>query len=373
MKQTSKFKIGLDFRMAAHTGIGTHLRGLVGGFKDNQTPQSSHLALFKPADMQVNGGGFSEILFDAPIYSLKEQMVYPNLIKTCELWHSPHYNIPYFKGHTKLLTTIHDIIHWKYRHSLSLAQRTYAKQMFSRASEISNHIIAVSEFTKQDLIENFSVNPEKITVIYNGVSEDFFSIIDEHLEKQARPVISKYKLPEHFLLYVGMLRPHKNIARLMRNYLQLRNQGKISIGLVVVGEGKKNSEELNLLGRASDHIHYLPKISFGELPIFYNLARALVHPSLYEGFGLTVAEAMACGTPVLTTKRSALPEVGGDVAFYVEGENDAEWQEALVKLDQDTQIKSRLRNDCIRQAAKFSWTDAASKTALLYDKVLNLC
>src|SRR5206468_272929 len=101
----------------------------------------------------------------------------------------------------------------------------------------------------------------------------------------------------------------------------------------------------------------------GELPLFYNLARALVHPSLYEGFGLTVLESLACGTPVITTRRASLPEVGGNAAYYIDGENDGELANALIRFDRDADIKPRSFDACLLQACKFSWDKTAHETA----------
>ncbi len=357
--------------MAAHTGIGTYLRGLAGGFKNNRQPEFSRLALYQPRTPDT-GTGFSQIFFNAPIYSWQEQLAYPQLLATCRLWHAPHYNIPYAKRNTKLVTTIHDIIHWKYRHTLNVIQRVYAERMLARAVQISDHIITVSQHTKNDLIEFFSADAEKVTVIYNGVSPDFYPIPAGPLEAPARALTAKYRLPESFFLYVGMLKPHKNVLRLLKNYLKLRAENKITSGMVVIGQGKKNAEEIRLMNQSAGSITYLTKIEYGELPVFYNRARALVHPSLYEGFGLTVIESMACGTPVITTRCASLPEVGGNAAYYVGGEDDKEWEAALIQFDQDETIKTRMFDAGMRQACKFSWDKAARETAQIYDKVLRL-
>lgn len=370
MKQTSKFDIGIDYRMASHTGIGTYLRGLVGGMRRNEQPAFSRTALFKsggiPSDKK-----YAQMFFEAPIYSVKEQFLYPGLLGTCRLWHAPHYNIPFFKGKSKLVTTVHDIIHWKYRHRLSFIQRAYAKTMLTRAVQISDHLITVSQHTKNDLVDFFSANPEKISVIYNGVDSDFYPVPAEELLGLAEPLRIKYQLPGSFFLYVGMLKPHKNVLRLLRNYLQLRSENKIQSGLVVIGQGGAESEEMKLLQGSQKEITYLPRIEQGELPLFYNLARALVHPSLYEGFGLTVLESLACGTPVITTRRASLPEVGGEAAHYIDGENDLELADTLIRFDRDPEMKQRSFDRCIRQACKFSWDKAARETAQIYEKVLN--
>ncbi len=368
MKQTSKFRVGLDFRMATNTGIGTYLNGLVAGFQANKNPAPENLALFsqKPS----SGNVFSKVFFNAPIYSLQEQWQYAQLVGMCELWHAPHYNIPYCKGRAKLVVTVHDIIHWVYRKQFNYLQRTYAEKMLRRTIHIADHILTVSKHSKADLVNYFDAPPDKITVIYNGVSPDFFPRAQGQLELEWKAIQQKYRLPESFFLYVGMLKPHKNVLKLLRVFLKLQQEKKIQSGLVVIGQGTENSPEVQLLKDHAERVTHLPRIQSGELPVFYNRARALVHPSLYEGFGLTVLEALACGTPVLTTSRASLPEVGGKAARYIDGEDENEMEKALQEWDQDSTLKLRLRDVCLEQACKFSWDKAAFETAQTYDQVL---
>ena len=368
MKQTSKFEIGLDFRMAANTGIGTYLRGITEGFRRNKEPAASRLALFS-ANSSLSGS-FSKIFFDAPIYSLREQWQYPERVKLCRLWHAPHYNIPFFKSKTKLIVTVHDIIHWIYRKQLNPLQRIYAEGMLKRAVQSADHILTVSEFSKKDLIQYLGARPEQISVVYNGVSSDFFPHADEQLEKEGVRLKQKYRLPDFFFLYVGLLKSHKNVLRLIRVFLELHAKSKLKSGLVIIGSGAEHSPEIKLLRDAQDKVVYLPKIEYGELPTFYNQARALVHPSLYEGFGLTVLEALACGTPVLTTSRASLPEVGGNAARYINGEDETEMAQALEEWDAEEGLKHRLHDACLKQACKFSWEKAATETAAIYEKIL---
>ena len=368
MKQTSKFQVGLDFRMAANTGIGTYLNGLVEGFRINKNPKPENLALFsqKPAS-QV---GFSKVFFDAPIYSIQEQWQYPQFVRMCELWHAPHYNIPYCKGRAKLVVTVHDIIHWVYRKQFNFLQRTYAEKMLRRTIHLADHILTVSKHSKADLINYFDAPPDKITVVYNGVSPDFFPRAKGQLELEWKAIQQKYLLPESFFLYVGMLKPHKNVLKLLRIFIKLKQENKIQSSLVVIGQGAANSTETQLLKDHADIITHLPRIQSGELPVFYNRARALVHPSLYEGFGLTVLESLACGTPVLTTSRASLPEVGGKAARYIDGEDESEMTNALQEWDADSTLKLRLHDVCLEQACKFSWDKAARETSQVYEKVL---
>lgn len=369
MKQTSKFIIGLDYRMARHTGIGTYLRGVVGGIQRGQLIESTDLAFFSEADSALTGTS-SRIYFNAPIYSVAEQFAYRQLLPLCQLWHSPHYNVPVLKGGTKLVVTIHDVIHWVYRKSLRPAQRIYAEVMLRRAASLADRVITVSEHSKKDLVRLFHLDPNKVSVIYNGVDPDFYPADSAAVESVKTLLAEKYGVRGPFFLYVGMLKTHKNLMRLMRIFLRLRAEKKIQSGLVLIGQGAEGSSEVSLLKDCSEDIKHLSKIEFGDLRFFYQAATALVHPSLYEGFGLTILEAMACGAPVLTTRRASLPEVAGDAALYMDGEDETEMASRLTEMDGDEALRKRLSEAGFLQVCRFSWDKAARETAAVYKKVL---
>ncbi len=371
MKQTSKFKIGLDYRMAKHTGIGTYLRGVARGIQRGQLIDPADLAYFATAESALIGTS-SCIYFDAPIYSIAEQFAYRQLIPLCRLWHSPHYNVPVVKNGTKLVVTIHDVIHWIYRKSLRPTQRLYAEVMLRRATSLADRVITVSEHSKKDLVCLFNVNPDKVTVIHNGVDPDFYPADSAALESAKAIIAEKYGVTEPFLLYVGMLKSHKNVIKLMQVFLRLRAEKKIKSGLVIIGQGAEGSPEVKLLKDSSDQVKHLPRIEFGDLRFFYQAATALVHPSLYEGFGLTILEAMACGTPALTTRRASLPEVAGDAALYMDGDDETEMAARLIEIESDESLRKRLSEAGLLQACRFSWDKAARETTAVYEKVLNL-
>jgi glycosyltransferase involved in cell wall biosynthesis len=184
---------------------------------------------------------------------------------------------------------------------------------------------------------------------------------------------AKYALPENFFLYVGMIKPHKNILRLVRLFRGLKEQGKVSASLVLIGRKDKSYpagyEELAAL-RSTPNLVYLPVIGPDELPIFYNQALALVHPSLYEGFGLTLLEAMAVGTPVLTTNSSSIPEVVGDAALRVDATDEPSMREALIRMDRDTGLRESFRVKGLERVRMFRWKETARKTAEVYERVL---
>lgn len=375
-------RIGLDVRMLRHSGIGTYLRGLLSGL--NQLGLDKDLALFgmDPEPVTAREGQPSllrqkllgPLIFSAPIYSVCEQFQYPARLRQCRLWHAPHYNVPLCKRKTKLVVTVHDIIHWVFRKQfLSPLKTVYAGFMLRRAVKLADRIIAVSNHTKKDLVEHFRAPERKITVIHEGVDPAFGEISPGLLQREYEKLLIKYGIPEHFFLYVGLMKPHKNVLMLVKLFRTLKEQGKIRAALVLIGRKDKTYprgyEALASLRSSKDIIH-LPAIGSGELQVFYNQALALVHPSLYEGFGLTLLEAMACGTPVLTTNAASIPEVVGDAALRVDATDEAGMADALIRLEQDSDLRESLRLKGLERVKAFSWAETARQTAQVYEEVL---
>jgi len=361
-------RIGLDVRMLQNSGIGTYLRGLLSGMRTLGLDKD--LALFGHEPAGTRPGD----VFSAPIYSIREQLQYPGRLKQCRLWHAPHYNVPLLKGKTKLVVTIHDIIHWIFRKQfLSPVQTAYAGFMLRKAVTSADQIIAVSHHTKKDLIEHFHAPEQKITVIHEGVDETCREMPPAELASAFEKIREKHKVPRDFFLYVGLLKPHKNVLMLTRLFRRLKEAGKVRASLVLIGRKDKaypaGYEDLASLSSTKD-IFYLPSIESQELKVFYNQALALVHPSLYEGFGLTLLEAMGSGTPVLTTNSSSIPEVVGNAALRVDATDETAMGNAIVRLDQDAALRESLRLKGLERVKLFHWKDTARKTAEVYGKAL---
>ena len=363
-----RHRVGLDIRMLQNSGIGTYLRGLLWGME--ALGVNKDLALFGPKPAGTHPGD----VFSAPIYSIREQLQYPARVRQCRLWHAPHYNVPLWKGKAKLVVTIHDIIHWIFRKQfLSPLQTAYAGFMLRKAVMFADQIIAVSHHTQKDLIEYFHAPEHKITVIHQGVDIACRELAPGELAPAFEKVRLKYKIPQDFFLYVGLIKPHKNVLMLTRLFRRLKEERKVRASLVLIGRKDKaypfGYEALASLSSTNDII-YLPSIEPQELKIFYNQALALVHPSLYEGFGLTLLEAMGSGTPVLTTNSSSIPEVVDDAALRVDATDEIEMRNALIRLDQDALLRESLRVKGLERVKYFSWKETARKTAVVYEKAL---
>jgi glycosyltransferase involved in cell wall biosynthesis len=366
-------RIGIDVRMVRHTGIGTYLQGLLHGFKSVEFPSDWKVSLFgDPEALRVMSFVHGSVQpFRSKIYSISEQFSYALPLLWANLWHAPHYNIPYFKKNTKLIVTVHDLIHWIYRRDFfSPAQAFYAGTMFRRVVETADHIIAVSKNTAKDLQTHFGADPQKISVVYESVGKDYRRIPD--LE-QIYELRNKYRLPAKYFLYVGSLKPHKNVQTLLRAYRSLRRQNKIESGLVIVGrKDKKYAGELYDLKtlQTGDGVWYLPDVDRQTLILLYNAALALVHPSLYEGFGLTPLESMACETPVIASNTSSIPEIVGDAALLFDPLDEKQIMAALQRMEQDPALAENLRVKGLERLKQFSWETTACQTFDIYKRVL---
>ncbi len=365
----------LDARMIRHSGIGTYLRGLLSGFEGNAFFEKFKLGLSLPDSLSSEAKGKAISRFNAPIYSLNEQVSYPGQLKRCRLWHAPHYNIPLtpIPRGTRLVVTVHDLIHWIFRDRFfSPIQSFYAQVLLKQVVKRADRIIAVSRRTQEDLIQYFNASPEKIDVIYEGVNEDYF---DSMSPEEVQKILASYQLPTSFFLYVGLLKPHKNVNRLISVFQKLRKAGKIRSDLVIVGKkdvryprGHKLVQNL----RTGGGVHYITEVrSSCELKALYASARALVHPSLYEGFGLTVLESMAAGTPVICSNAASLPEVAGEAAYFIDPYSDASLEKALVRMEEDESFRTSFAQKGQKQSRKFSWKKSADETIQVYQEVLD--
>ncbi len=238
----------------------------------------------------------------------------------------------------------------------------FRKMVFPITLKLADRIVSVSKNTAEDIKKIFGISEEKISVIYNGVNVDLFRRLQRDEAKQY--IAEKYNILDDFILYIGTLTlPQKNLLRLVDAYNSLVKRGRQE-KLVMVGEKGKDAylifkrvEELDL----TDKIIFAGYIPDDDLPFFYNSASVFCFPSIYEGFGLPVLEAMACGCPVVTSNSSSLPEVAGDAALLVNPGNAEEIGEALYRLIVDKQLRNNCINKGLEQVKKFSWYESSKK------------
>lgn len=259
----------------------------------------------------------------------------------------------------KCILTVHDLVAFLFPNTHNKKAVFLERLLLKKALKKATHVIAVSENTKSDIIKKFKTEKEKISVIYCAAGEEFKPIKKENLKNFA----AKTNLPEKFFLSVGTLEPRKNYVNLIKGFAQIAEKFQ-NYHLIIVGkEGwdyQPIYEEIEQ-NQLNNKVHILGYLSNTSLINLYNLAKALIFPSMYEGFGLPPLEAMKCGCPVIASYSSSIPEVVNDSALMIDPENPIEIAGAITKLITDEELCEKLRNQGLIQAHKFSWEQSAKK------------
>ncbi len=346
----------VDVRMAMCSGIGTYIRNLISGLKEG--PFKLRL-IADPATFTKWPllSSFDLILTCAPIYSMEEQIKLPFLIPSCDLFWSPHYNIPLMPIRAKKrMVTIHDVYHLAYGHALSFPKRMYADLLIPRAAKQSDLVITVSQFSRDELVKYVAIAPERVKVIHLGVDRMHF-----HPNNDVAKVLEKYNLPEKYLLFVGNLSPHKNVQGLLKSLQFLQDK---TWKLVLVGAKTKAHIALE---DKYDQAIFLGAVDDRDLPYLYQGAYATVHPSFYEGFGLTPLEAMSCGCPVVVSKVASLPEVCGPCAVYV----DPHRPESIAQgIEEMASLREAFIRKGLKRSKTLSWDKSLKQHIEAIEKIL---
>lgn len=375
--------IGIDISSAVNqkAGIGRYTHKLVEHLLeiDNQNEyalftfyreKGSQEVCFKPNPrLKQKSFSFPGRAFRLMLFSLyKIGIPLDFLVGKVDIFHSPDLVFPALKR-TKSILTIHDLAFILFPECYTLLNRQYLKSMVPLSARRASKIIADSQSAKQNIIELLSIPEGKIKVIPCGIDEQFQVIADKaYIESIKR----KYGLKKDYILYVGTLEPRKNIGALLQAFHQLKQKKGFDFQLVIAG-GKgwlyeklfKRVRELKL----TDDVLFTGYVPEEDLPALYNGAALFVYPSLYEGFGLPVLEAMACGTPVVTSNSSSLPEVVGDAALLVDPKDAEGLAQAIEKVLSGSALQQELVQKGLRRAEMFSWEKTARETLKVYEEV----
>lgn len=369
-------RIALDARLAyyrRYSGIGqyiVHLAELLPGLdRDNlytlihsrkdRTPPHHPAAQLRPAW--------------TPSHHRLEQLVFPlELLRLkIDLLHSPDF-IPPLRGSFRRVITVHDLNFLYYPQFLTAESRRYYNNQIAQAVQTADHILADSQATRLDLIKLLDVPDEKITVVWLAPNAAVYRVLDVTEIVAAR---ARLRLPERFILFAGTLEPRKNVAGLLRAYRLLLNHDPHSPHLILAGsrgwlfdETRALIDELGL----SDCVRWIDSPPDSDLAALYNAATVFVLPSHYEGFGLTVLEAMACGAPCIISDRGSLPEIAGGAAEEIDPDDAGEIADSLAGVLSDHQLQQRLRHKGYERAAEFSWQRCARETLAVYRRVLDM-
>lgn len=352
--------IGIDARMIEMSGIGTYVQHLMGqGIYD--------IAVGKEEEIRRYDKNVDVIPCNAQIYGLKEQIFYPNhALSNVDLMHFPHYNVP-LSYHRDFVVTVHDLTHIVLPEFLgNKVKFCYAKWLMKNALNNSKHVFTVSENSKKDIQKYFNISNDKISITYNAIDGDFRT----KEKKEVQYLLSKYHIDnkKKIILYVGNLKPHKNLITLLE---ALRILNRNDIVLVLVGKAFQSVDLLDQekqLGIA-DIIVHTGIVSKEELIDFYNLADLFVFPSLYEGFGIPPIEAMACGTPVIAANNSSIPEVVDDAAILFDGKDAKRLSEIIDATIENDKLKQELINKGQIRCNYFDWNKTREEVYSVLDKL----
>lgn len=372
-----KLKIGYDGKRAANnlTGLGNYSRSLIEHlskqFTQHQyfiyTPKIKEklekLPLFALPNINLKLPLKAKFLWRS--FGIKKQL----LADQIDIFHGLSHEIPFGlqKIGIKSIVTIHDLIFLRKPHYYKLIDRLIYKWKSKYACSQADKIIAISEKTKQDIIEFYKTNPNKIEVIYQSC-DDSFKI--SATEKEKLIVKEKYQLPTNYLLSVGSIEERKNLLLIIKALPKINNNFK----LVVIGKttdyAKKVRQEIENLGLQNSVI-FLKNIPFSDLPAIYQMAKTFIYPSLYEGFGIPIIEALYSKVPVVAATGSCLEEAGGPTSIYVSPNNDSELANAVNLILNDQELQLKMANEGINYVQKFDNNRVNQQLMECYAKTYN--
>ncbi len=367
VRGTVREKIGIDIRKIHDYGIGRYIRNLVRELALID-PDREYVTFQHTADLPVPGDNFTPVVNRSPKYSVRELISLPRQMKRCgiDLFHSPHYVLPVFRP-CPAVVTIHDLIHLFY--PPSRAAQAYARTMMFAATRSAERVITVSRASKDDIVRELGVSPEKIVVIYDAV-ESRFRPIDGGEAREA--VERRFGVSGEYILCVGNFLPHKNLLRLVKAFHSVRRRG-FGGSLVLAGAQPGSRPELpaavERLG-LEGLVHFPGYVADGDLPALYSGATLFAFPSLYEGFGLPPLESMACGVPVVVSDTPSLNEVIGEAGVRVEPGGEEPFALGILSLLEDSDLRARHVREGLARAASFRWSETARLTLRTYRDVL---
>lgn len=376
-------RIGVDYTAAVRQGggIGRYTRNLVRAL--SQLDEENEYTLFVaggwgdgdglgpwPRNFRIRGVPVS----DRWLHLLWQRLRFPLPVQLAtgplDLFHSPDFVLPP-AGRVPKILTVHDLSFLRVPECYVPAFRRYLESAVSRAVTKASLILADSESTKRDLIELMGVEPGRITVLYPGVEPRFQPITDP---EKLRKVRESYQLPEHFVLGLGTLQPRKNFSGLIEGFRLLAGDraggsALAELQLVIVGaKGWMYEGDFAAVAKSGleDRVRFCGFVADDDLPALYSLAGAFAFPTWYEGFGLPVLEALACGAPVVSANNSSLPEVVGQAGLMVEAGDPTALAGALWQVLSDGGLREQLADAGPRQARRFCWEVSARQLLELY-------
>ncbi len=373
-------KVAIDIRRIGAYGVGTYIRNVVRTLAaldhDNQ------YLLIGPTErlreLPELPSNFLLHPYEFPDDSARNYFDFHRILRHhhCDLVHIPHLFGAPLSTPCPYVITVHDLLsHIAWASNGSGWRKTLSSYFARRVVRRATRIFAVSNFTRSEIARYFHVSQERIEVVYNAIDERF---LQGHATDADRQFIAeRYQVTYPFLLYAGNIRPHKNIPRIIEAFSALKGElakeGRFpDLKLIIIGDELSKHPDLRrtvIKSGVQYDVRFLGFVPIEVLRIFYDAAKIFVFPSLYEGFGLPPLEAMAHGTPVVTSNTSSLPEVVGNAAVLVNPENVFEIRRALLRVLLDQELRDSLKQRGYEQARRYSWDASVRKIRENYAEV----
>jgi glycosyltransferase involved in cell wall biosynthesis len=361
-------RIAIDYTPAVRqgAGIGRYTRGLVAGLAE--IDKKNQYTLFSagerpgpdawPANFHLRVSAIPARWLTAGWHRLRLPIPAELLTGACDLYHSPDFTLPPLRR-ARGLVTVHDLSFLRVPECADPGLRAFLEQAVPAAVRRARRVLADSENTRRDLIEVLRVDPNSISVVTPAIEARFRR---EHDAVRLDQVRTRYRLPERFILGLGTLEPRKNFRGLITAFSQLVRETKLPHALVIGGKpGWLYDDTYHRAAQedVSGRVCFPGFVADEDLPALYSLADAFVFPSLYEGFGIPVLEAMACGVPVVTSDNSSLPEAAGSAALMVDATDTVMLAAAIAKVLDDPEQRRRMIAAGYDQASRFTWQRSA--------------
>jgi glycosyltransferase involved in cell wall biosynthesis len=373
-------KVAIDIRRMTEFGVGTYIRNVVRTLARLDC-DSEYFLIGSPAKVAECGAlppNFQSIALLGRDTTLKGNLEFRAIVKrlACDLVHIPHlFWIPRGLSCPYVLT-VHDLLEHMYgTRNASSMRRSLHFYLTRRVLQRAARVIAVSQFTRNEIEKLLAIPDDRIEVVYNAIDERF---LHGHATDADRQMIAqRYLVNYPFILYAGAIRPHKNVVRIIEAFSALKSelqkeQQFPDLKLIIIGDDLSSHPRLRrtvVRGCVQNDVRFLGFVPIDVLRIFYDEAKIFVFPSLYEGFGLPPLEAMAHGTPVVTSNTSSLPEVAGNAALLVNPENVFEIRRGLQRVLLDPALRQRMKQRGYEQVQRFSWTNSVSRILEIYREV----
>ncbi len=364
-------RIGIDYTSAVRqrAGIGRYTRGLIGGLA--RVDAENQYALLMPHDARFMEPAYElgqhknfrlarAPLSEKLLVTMWQRFSLPLPVEAftgaTDVFYSPDFVLPPTRAKKKILT-VHDLSFMRVPETAVPNLKWYLEGAVPRAVKRADLILADSDATRADLVELFGASPQRVQTLYSGVEPMFCRVTDPDALEQTR---AQYLLDKPFILSVGTIEPRKNLTRLIEAYARLPQRKDFDL-VLAGGQGWMHGDIYHAPEKfgVSDNVRFLGFVPDRNLPALYTLATLVAYPSLYEGFGLPVLEALACGAPVVTSNTSSLPEVAGDAAMMVDPRDVDALAVALGQMLDDAQLRTDFARRGLIQARKFSWNASA--------------